>query len=214
MRHLALLVVLCTPLATVEGQARANAARATIVGDVYLVMENGDTKRGAGREILLLPPDVETKRDSVCRLPFPVRTRVSDSLTKIARRSSDSAAFYLWQRKDSDRARRFYQDASRHEELASSARISAETSAEQRRENALRRLLQSAVARAHTGMNARYSFENIPPGRYVIYGEWRISGVTYAWLAPVEVSGAGNVHRDLDNSVASNTALLSCRSRT
>lgn len=208
--HVLLVLSIMAPGYGLSQNTGTRGDHGVVEGDVYLVMENGDTKRGAGREVLLLRHGVLAMRDSACKRHFAVSTRRSDSLTAVARRSSDSASYYLWKRNDTASARQFYQAAQRDEEFADQARASEKSSAEQRRSSDMQRLLNYVVRRAGTGMNAHYRFADVPPGRYVVYSEWTINGVEYAWWAPVTVVPGRAVDRDLDNSVMSRERLLVC----
>lgn len=200
MRRVAInaLLVLAFAASSITAQRQRTAAGAVaksgaIEGDVYLQMKNGDTKRGVGQQVLLL------------RSTFPLR----DSILSMCRRSASNVAhlenWYLALRRDSEAiARRGLPGApSTYDVVAREVRVKfGIASASSESHFAARRLVAEAVVDStSTSMSARYSFEKVLPGEYVLYSTWNIADVDYVWLVPVTVTSGGSAKRDLNNSV-------------
>jgi len=49
-------------------------------------------------------------------------------------------------------------------------------------------------------MNAHYRFDQVTPGRYVLWAQTVIGDNHYTWWAPTVVSAGDSLKKDLDNS--------------
>jgi hypothetical protein len=181
-----------TSASSLAGQSgkprRAAAQKAFIEGDVYLMMQNGDTKKGAGLTINLLR-DGEQLRKRLDRICFS-----HDSLSKELKVREDSPyKAYMDAVLDVRKERLRMEAKAVHDSLANEtvATLSA----------VVFTLAQSAVGHSETGMNAHYSFSNIDAGRYIVFGEWTIGNNEYQWWAPVEIKAGQRLANDLNNSV-------------
>jgi hypothetical protein len=184
-----LIATLSFACSTERAAPRANAS---VEGDMYLVMQNGDTKRGAGRTVYLLEDSVvHASVERICNQftagggPLLVRRgrTVIDSLNTYA---SDFSARYAKARDIEASGKRAYLTMMR---------------------DVSRAILGAVRDTASTGINAHFLFPHVPPGRYALYSEMDIGTSAYRWLVSVNVTGPGVVRRDLDNSVEGSTQL-------
>lgn len=201
MRRIALAGLVCAcmaPVAPVYAQDAQRGGAGSVSGNVYLVMQSGDTKRGSGVTVSLLrdTKDLERWRNILCpqrelgNLELQIRrSKATDSLTK---------ALDPWTDAHSRTKRRIEKDLYEKEKAASEAQLDSlrrETIREMRES-----LAAALVDTVSSGMEAHYQFANVPPGDYVVFAEWAIGDNRYAWWAPVEVRSGQSVKRDLDNS--------------
>jgi len=186
VRTLILATLVASP--SVVG-AQSSTATGSIGGDVYLTMQSGDVRKGAGRTIYLLAdtPLLHAGRDSICvhytfdHLPvLAMRSAVMDSMLGNAK---GKLAQHLVDR-----------------DMSLSAQLDTLNSAMHAQVDHL--IVQSIRDTTGTGMNAHYRFENEPPGSYIVYATWKIGDNDYTWWHPVEVRAGQTVKRDLDNSGA------------
>lgn len=191
----ALVVAVCSIHA--HAQETPHGPAGSVSGDVYLVMQNGDTKRGAGVTVYLLrdTKDLERWRDTLCpqRALASIKLQMSHLSTMVSRYKAMEANS------------RTKTDLYAKQQAASEAQLdsfSRETN-RQRRES----LAAALIDTVGTGMEARYQFAKVVPGQYVLFAEWAIADTPYAWWAKVEVLPGQSVKRDLDNSAEKGGAL-------
>jgi hypothetical protein len=190
-----LALTVCNTLA--QAQEGQHTATGSVSGSVYLVMQNGDTKRGAGVTVYLLrdTKDLERWRDTLCpqRALGSIKLQLSHLSTMVSRYKAMEANS------------RTKTDLYAKEQAASEAQADSfsQETIRQRREN----LAAAIVDTVGTGMEARYQFANVIPGQYVLFAEWAIADKPYAWWAPVEVLPGQSVKHDLDNSTEKGGAL-------
>jgi hypothetical protein len=180
-----------TALCLACSQARPPAARrpwAVVYGDVYLVMQNGDVKRGAGNVVVLVA-DTAPLHAAVARL-CEMRTRHVDSLLSRVERAKRAAAGATYQ-DDEDRLLALAYHLQDSVEAIRTTPISVAAV-----------VAPFAKAASPTGVNAAYQIAGVIPGRYVLWASTQISDHHYDWWAPVVVAATDSVRRDLDNSVA------------
>lgn len=176
------LALLATPL-------MASAQGATIEGDVYLLMKSGDTKRGSGRIVQLVPLAGEFA-EAKAKLCTAMTSRIDYLLGPYADSVNTEIAAA---QKKRDRIAVLSFEGKR-DVLLRQLNDSART--------LLLDLMQKhATGTTGSGMNAHFVFSGVQPGRYAIYSEWTISDNEYAWWAPVSVLQGARLVRDLDNSV-------------
>ena len=176
--------------ARVDGQSgRATVASkppaakpATVEGDIYLVMQSGDTKPGAGRTVYLLAdtPEFRTRHDQICA-SHQARKRVAE----VADRAEWDRRFELIRSGQTPPSTK--PDAAIREFAQT---IDSVTS------------LIATVLRAQvpSGMAAHYRFDGVVPGRYVLFSEWKIGVEDYQWWSPIVLTSAQAMRHDLDNS--------------
>lgn len=170
-----------------------SAAGGYVEGDVYLVMQNGDTKRGSGRTVVLLS-------DAGGRLMPNIKLACSDYFL----RTRDLFAWFraLLDTESMVRGGRpgmpdIYAVLNREQRLAKGIgelRAGA-------RQSILELLVDARVDSAGTGMNAHYRIGVKRPGRYYAFSEWTIGSESHTWFAPLVVTAGETARRDLDNSV-------------
>jgi hypothetical protein len=181
--------------------AAQKSAAATVEGDVYLVMQNGDTKRGAGRTVMLL-------RDDDGKL----RTRANLPCLELELKISPLRQ-WLAALPDTERMARSGQQGLPSMYDLAARRLRIEKGIAEFKDAARRAMLtELAVALVDsvgTGMNANYRLTVTRPGNYVLFSEWTIGDNVYAWWAPITIAAGQSLKRDLDNSVA-DSKLLAC----
>jgi hypothetical protein len=161
-------------------------------GDVFLVMKNGDTKKGAGRTILLVrnSDSLQAQIGAACDRVKPAMAATSRRIKAIT---------------DSIIALPTFVDLfTRHSDEAIAA-LGVE-------EHAMRDSVDAALGRfvadtTGTGIAAHYRFTKIRPGSYLLVGSWKIGNNDYRWVAPIKITGAQAMHRDLDNSTEASQKL-------
>src|SRR6266550_5421501 len=138
-------------------------ATGSISGDVFLRMQNGDVKRGAGNMVALLGP-----ADSVLTARARICTAYGELLLAAARQGGNPT-----------------------DVVGKLDTI----------------LLRFTVASSKTGINAHYHFDQVRPGKYILWAETMIGDNNYTWWAPVVVAGRDSVSKDLDNSTEARAAV-------
>jgi hypothetical protein len=158
---------------------------ASVEGDVYLLMQNGDTKRGAGLTINLLRVSEELQRqlDLTCA-EFSVRNGELGA--------KEDALREEWIKDILNRSK---------DEAYRGARIARSDLAEFTLGLVANRIREAKGEQSDTGMNAHYSFANVQPGLYVLFGEWQIGANEYQWWVPVELKSGQKMKRDLNTSL-------------
>ena len=160
---------------------------ATVQGDIYLVMKNGDVKRGAGNTVRLLP-DTGAVQAAIAQACSTVK--------------ADQAVLFRQSKVLEDKAKHQAPDeALRTLTEASSILETAEPGFNHRYYFSLDSLLLPLILiETGTGMNGHYSFDHVRPGRYILWAETEISDHHYTWWAPLAVTRADSIKKDLDNS--------------
>lgn len=185
-----------------------------ITGDVYLVMQSGDTKRGSGRQVYLIqsPDSIEQEIRSICAsvgLEAKHAGQQGAALLKEASELADKAQEAMATRTRMGLA------------FAQSTLNSAEKSTASARELGRRATLlrdstlfligltisRAAIDSASAGINAHYRFDDVPPGRYALYSQWTIGENDYRWWVPISVQSGDSIRRDLDNRFEAKAAV-------
>lgn len=157
----------------------AGTASATVEGDIYLVMESGDTKAGAGRTVYLLAdtPDFRRRHAQIC---------ASHRVRYETARAADAAALQ------------------RAVQLMIAGELPPPPPS--LRENgitidSITSLIATVIrAQVPSGMAAHYRFDRVAPGRYILFAEWKIGMQDYQWWSPIVLTPGQPMRRDLDNS--------------
>ncbi len=169
-------VVLGAVLIALTASCRPKAGR--VEGDVYLLMQSGDVKRGAGNTVRLL-------------------ANYDDSLVRELGRICQTYAQQLlagWRRGELSYVG--MPPLNRDSPLRDSA------------QNAIRAaLLKATLSEAATGVNGHYVFSDVRPGRYALWAETAIRERSYTWWTPITVAGRDSLKKDLDNSTEARAAL-------
>jgi len=146
----------------------------SVEGDMYVVLPNGDLKRGAGRLIYIVRDgdSLHTALDTVC-------ASWRAAYRPLAARDKALSASYTHNR-DSDAI----VAAMREQKTVKITRDS------------VTRVMRAAVDRvvasfitdsAGSDINAHYRIVGITPGRYILTSAWTIDNATYHWWKPVTV---------------------------
>jgi hypothetical protein len=164
---------------------------ANIEGDVFLVMQSGDVKPGAGETVFLLrnANELSTRLAAVCAGAAATLTHddlwlgsLKDSLELHAYGGTGAPSAY---------------DLIKREVVLDTEVARTQRALVRDREQLLGR---SVVAQASTGMRAHYRFSAVAPGDYAVNGTQSIGENVYSWWARVSVSGQKTVTADLDNA--------------
>ena len=148
---------------------------ASIGGDLYLLMQNGDVKRGAANTVrLLADSSLRPAMDGLCR-SYAGRLAALGRRPKPARSPSWPLLMAAWV--DSQRT------------LEANVRAQMSTV-----------LLGAKAAESATGVNGHYQVTGLAPGRYVLWAETEIGDRHYTWWAPLALAAGDSVNKDLDNS--------------
>jgi hypothetical protein len=185
---LAVTATIGPPLMAQRGKATRSAS--TVEGDVYVVTQSGDTKRGAGRTVLLLKDaGVRDTIRAVCGRALQHQI----DLTKWRAALLDTERLV---RSGAYTTEDIYQILNREQRIdkgIASWKVDA-------RKAVLDAVAAAIVDSTGTGMNAHYRFEVARPGSYFLFSDWDMGDNHYVWWAPVTI-GRTAAKRDLDNSV-------------
>jgi hypothetical protein len=174
---------------------RGQIGAAIVEGDVYLVMQSGDTKRGAGRTVFLLRDADGSLRD---RPPCFRGGRIRE-LEDWKAALTDTETMSRAGRRGMPTIPEIVDRQWRIKKLLEDQRDSAQY-------DIIRSIAIWMVDSAGTGMNAHYHLRISRPGKYVLFSSWTIVDREYVWWAPITVAAGGAYVKDLDNSVASDNA--------
>jgi len=155
-------------VATPAGAQRALAAPkpATVEGDVYLMTKAGDTRRGAGRVVLLLSDDDGLLKSRVL-VPCANALVRTNELTRWEAALLDTEKLI---RNGRPGLPDIYDVLSREQRIVRGiAAINIEM-----RDSIMRVIAKSIVDSAGSGMNAHYRFSIAKPGRYVAFSDWSL----------------------------------------
>lgn len=186
LRHVLIFcVVLGSPAASQAGKA---TVRGTLEGDVYLMMQNGDTKKGAGGWVKLIRSDssLVNNLQAICRDHYDVSERLEAQSDSVRARSVAMT----------------YKDLKLGDKLSDSASALAKASRLHMRQGTddTRSILRMRVVdSARTGMNAHYRFSSVRPGNYLLFYEWEIANNLHQWITSVAVGVGQTITLDLDN---------------
>jgi len=187
------------------------SSTASVQGDVFLVTQNGEIKRGAGDTVLLLP-----STDSLRQLLVKTCSTYADRMGAILR-WADSLG-------DQDILGRVLV----RNLLKSDATANADSSRKWLRKHfptfedtlqATRDLTvehveailnSGAIARMSPGIDAHYRFSNVRPGPYLLVATTAIEGRAYHWLAAVTAHSGDSITHNLDNVAAGAGETLYC----
>lgn len=174
MQKLLITLFLFTMATRAVGQSTG-----AIEGDVYLLTQGGDIKKGAATTVGLVPRTrVKGGWDSMCLRYDAVWTASSkrDSVERSA--VSDPS-----------------------ERLAVSRRILARIDSLliETNELKIKNMIKLGVS-TPTGMNAHYRFGAVKPGRYVLFSSMRLAGKLMTWVVPVMIRPGARSMFDLDNN--------------
>ena len=171
--------------ASASAASAATDSAGSIEGDVYLVMQSGDTKRGAGRTVFLVPAT-----DSLAASTAAACENYGAKL--------NASVHHLTAIRDSMVAIPWVSDLLKRHADEVNARIAADGERTVSTVDSL--LIAGMVDSTGTGAGAHYRFPRVPPGRYLLASDWRIAANNYRWAVAVTVKPGEAVHRDLDNS--------------
>lgn len=196
-RHLVLgITSLALAICPTSGNAQ-RAAATTLEGDVYLLMQNGDTKKGAGRTVYLLRTDkaLETVLTLACTVAASELAAVNKQADQVvlqqARTKADESLANLMLRQ------RLLQDK-KSKVLADFLRDS---------DDEIRRSVIDSVG---SGVNAHYRFALPKGGRYIVTAKWMIGRTEYEWWVPVDVRTGQRASKDLDNAAEGDVIKARC----
>ena len=182
------------------------ACSVSVEGDVYLRMQNGETRPGTGLAVVLLQDHsvLAAAREQACSTFWGTTRALRDS-------------FDILEPAQRDSAEKSFQEYLRHRSGATKARYDSlkarfEHTKIQRsvRDIQLRYdmfgVIDSAISRAslstmNTGLDAKYHFQGLSTGDYVIFARWDIGSNKHRFWAPVTLSRGSKLKQDLDNAV-------------
>jgi hypothetical protein len=158
-----------------------SSASGQIEGDLCLVSQSGEIKRGAANEVVLLraPIDLAARFTELCAAQR-AKFRQANEADSIAREQITDASAKI-QAID-----------------ATIERIRA--GAKQSRVEHIALIKSAAFRTAPTGMNAHYAFENVAPGSYILFATMPLGDEMHSWFLPVTVTTGSQVKQDLDNN--------------
>jgi hypothetical protein len=173
----------------------------SIEGDVYLVTRGGDTKKGAGNTIYLIPDGDSVRSDlrTACVARAVEKYRLEIAIT--AALNSEASII----RANNARLRAGQQEVMAAEAQAKGVVDSLERAFDADEAPAADQVfnlhaIRWAVDSAGTGVNAHYTFTSVKPGTYVLFGAWQIGDNRYRWLSTATLAPASAIKKDLDNS--------------
>ena len=162
---------------------------ATLRGEIYVVTPSGRTLRGAAVKVSLLV-DEPALRDSVAPICRDYERTAAALGAEIAANSPDAQTAAGGIRDFQEKRARF----GRQEELRGEAAA-----------NGLRffwRIIplikMHQADEASADANGQYRFEGLRGGRYLIFADWSIDGVSHRWWKPVTLVGGQTSIQDLD----------------
>jgi hypothetical protein len=186
------LVAVSAASETATGQ-RGQAATASVEGDVFLLMQNGDTKKGTGLSVSLVPLDgrFEANLKTLCSMWLPQLAdiqRQADKVTQDSAILSRQASPAKWAVDELEQLKRVV--------ALGNAKIGPAFS------RSLGGFADThAVDSISSGLAAHYRFNRLRAGRYLVRSAWQIGDNPYEWWVPVTVKVGAKIVRDLDNSV-------------
>lgn len=168
-KYLILIALVCIPVAA----GHAQAPTGSVVGTVFLRLQNGETQRGSALTVKLLDPrkaDSEEFR-AHCHAEM-AHARVVDSIVVAMM----------------DKA----------QEVGADIMPAARAGAEERVREFNRRSEVLAWRTVTTSVDGTYRFDEVPPSQYVVAAIWKLGRESTVWAVPITV-GANQVTVDLHN---------------
>lgn len=164
-----------------------------LAGDVYLLMQNGDVKKGASNKVVAI-----SASDSIVGLVVQSCAEAESERKELLRLAAvaHSAWYNAPDSKDFSIANRAFDH-----------KLEAEARAK-RYDPVMRPLafLASLPGRmAETGIEAHYSLDSLPPGKALLWAETMIGDSHYIWVRVAEVLAGQSTKADLDNTALLNT---------
>jgi hypothetical protein len=199
MRRIALLFV-CSAASIGAQRPAVSAPISQVEGDVYVVTQAGETRKGAGRTVYLLTDADGTLRPRVAAA-CEQATRTVDVMIREQQAVYDSIGRLSGSKSsDGEIVRLTGRNAALYHGVVDSVRAV--------RARLAQPLFAASVDTTGSGMNAHYTFPSVKPGKYAVFAVWPLGETIYAWFAPVSVQSGGKFRRDLDNSALDD--LVSC----
>jgi hypothetical protein len=191
LKHVAILLLLASSVSVPTYGQRAGTA--SVSGDVFLLMQSGDTKRGSGLTVYLLRPD-DTMQKALqynCSRAY----RALDVITqdKEALDSQLAAASKYGATDD-----RLLELKSKMDALT--ARVSALPATFV--SNMAIDVNLAKVDSTSTGIAAHYRFKNVKPRQYIMHAAWTIGDRDYEWWIPLSIKAGETRTIDLDTQSA------------
>lgn len=207
-----LIVALFAQCSSAKSSATAAAAPASIEGDVYLLNNAGDVKKGAASTVGLIVPsaELESRFYHACDLENTAQEPLSAETRVLRKRADDALRSMEFFGNDlTERLVRRLNEARPNESPAGIVRQLFAKSVENDYER-IATVLGAAVITAPTGMNAHYSFAAVRPGKYFLVSAMRtgalvetgygaVPAAPKVWTVPIAVSAGQHLRVDLDN---------------
>lgn len=158
----------------------AYAQTATVEGDLYLLTNGGDVKRGATNEVALIPKgsDIAQRWEAICGTQAAA-ARKKDRADSVAMEAMA------------------YPQRTAYAAAVLNEFLDAMVPAAQLRAVVLK---TAALAVSPTGVNGHFRFTAVPAGEYFLFAEMPLRDDLTWWLVPVRVGAKQLVAIDLDNS--------------
>ncbi|MGC9999900.1 MAG: hypothetical protein ABSE21_07350 [Bryobacteraceae bacterium] len=170
-------------------EAPARYSAAVIEGDIYLLMESGDVRRGAGLAVhLLRDPDATAKLLASNCDQFQ---SLNDDLER--RQAAARAAATKAIGSSSGEFERRLEEESRLSKLIFELFDKTTASAD-------KILLDASMSKSNSGVNSHFKFDGVPAGDYALWARFPIGDRWYQWFIPVTVAPGEHVVRDLDTA--------------
>lgn len=177
----------------------AQRPAASVQGDVYIVMQNGDTKRGAGRTVSLVPDrdSLHNTIQAVCVAHYATANRNAEAWA--AAMAANTAAMKA--RVDSILSHGVEDTAAvyRTDRVADSTKRLVVMEPAIALSLLLHNVQQLRVAEAPAGMSAHFRFPAVQSGAYLIVSSWPIGEHHYVWWKHVTLRPGVAATQDLDN---------------
>jgi hypothetical protein len=173
-----------------EGQrgASARASLGAISGDIYLLTQSGDVKRGAANEVLLFqsPAHIEKEYSGVCAAQAAQLQRLIATpparAGKVPMTIEDSLA------------------ANKRAITALQASMASILDNANKGTIDRRALIHSlAWRRSPTGINGHFAFDSLAPGHYTLVAAMRLGNEDQDWFVPITIASRQRLAVDLDN---------------
>jgi hypothetical protein len=182
-------------------------------GDVFVTMQSGDVKRGAGIQILLITA-TEQFESEWTKLVGQFKSeygRASADLQQADKVESQAAKHSLdairnSADKDFERWMQKMKEADEVHKNTQNKVFAAANRVDQvraRYQAAAQKMIAEMQPRlARTDVNGHYSFMDVPGGRYRVFAEYRVFEKRLHWIVPAEVNSGATQRVDLSNSNA------------
>lgn len=173
LSYLCLMVVAFTSTAI----AQSRRSSVAVEGDVYLVMQSGDTKKGAGRTVYAIPSSDSLRAvlQSACTTHRTANGQLADSLLAAMRRQNDALRRQAENLSASEPRLAERLAAQAVDSLSRALKVEPQAAVD----FLIERVGKLRVAEANSGMNAHFRFSSLAPGPYVLASTWRIGDTSY-----------------------------------